>query len=227
MTLLLVEDDDILGFALQKALTKSGYTVFHALDGNSARQLWQQQMPELVLLDLGLPHRDGLSLLEQMRQQEGMSTPVIILTARDGLEDRVSGLDRGADDYLVKPFAIDELLARIRALLRRTVPTKARLQFAALVWDAETRTAFIREEILTLTPREALVLESMLTSPRRSVSKERLITLFNSWDRNPGINAVEVTVFRLRRKLAEHGILIETVRSFGYALKVLDDAKIP
>ncbi len=226
MTILLVEDDDILAFALEKALTKSGYVVCHASDGNSARQLWQHHLPDLVLLDLGLPQRDGLSLLQLMRQ-EGMTTPVMILTARDGLDDRVTGLDGGADDYLIKPFAIDELFARIRALLRRSPASHPRLQFSDLIWDPQTRTAYIQGEILALTPREAQILEAMLTNPRRSISKERLIALFNSWDKNPGTNAVEVTVFRLRRKLADFGISIETVRSFGYALRMQDDTTFP
>jgi len=174
---------------------------------------------DAVLLDLGLPRREGLEVLRNMRKR-GATLPVMILTARDTVEDRVRGLDAGADDYLLKPFALDELLARLRALLRRTHGVAdTRIRVGRLSFDSIKRQASVDEKPLVLSAREMEVLEILLNHAGRVLAKESIADRLTGWDEGVGDNAVEVYVHRLRRKLADSGVMIRTLRGLGYLLE--------
>lgn len=218
MRILLVEDDAMLGNAISRSLVKSGYAVDWAKDGYDADLALHGQIYEAVVLDIGLPRMDGFEVLRRLRSRK-LNVPVIMLTARDDLDDRVQGLDLGADDYLTKPFKLPELEARLRAHIRRShTITTSSIQCGALTLDTKDRVVTVDGETLALSPRELSVLETLLLRTGRVVSKESLVEILCSWDEDVGSNAIEVYVHRLRKKLEPHGINIRTVRGLGYLL---------
>ncbi|MDA5194414.1 response regulator [Govanella unica] len=219
MRILLIEDDADLGFGISLALGKLNYKLDLAGDGIAAEHMLLTQSYDLIILDLGLPKMDGFGVLRQIRHRK-IDTPVLILTARDSIEDRVAGLDAGADDYLVKPFAMTELTARIRALLRRSLGGEtAVLRNGVLTLDTASQIAKAGDKFLKLTPREFILLELIMRKSGQIVHKSDLIDRFSDWDNELGENAIEVSIFRLRKKLAPYGITIQTIRGAGYLME--------
>jgi two-component system OmpR family response regulator len=219
MKILLVEDDPVLGEAVMLATRQAGFAVDWARDGVQADAALAGFAYDAMLLDLGLPRREGMAVLRSLRQA-GSSMPVMILTARDTVEDRVRGLDSGADDYLLKPFSLDELLARLRALLRRAVgKADSETRLGKLVFDSVKRQARIGEAALVLSAREISVLEILLNNAGRVIAKEVIVDRLTGWDEGVGDNAVEVYIHRLRRKLEDSGVSIRTLRGLGYLLE--------
>jgi two-component system, OmpR family, response regulator QseB len=214
MELLLIEDDEVLGDAIRTGLSQEGYAVGWEREGNQAARALKERPYDLVLLDLQLPGRAGLDLLKATRSH-GNPTPVLIITARDTTTDLVRGLDAGADDYLVKPFDLDELYARVRALLRRTSGAHISvLRHGDLTLDLATHTAVLRGASIDLSPREFVVLRLLIESTGKVLSRKRLEEALYGWDHNLGSNAVEVHVHHLRRKLGPD--FIHTLRGVGY-----------
>lgn len=217
----MVEDDRSVRAALDRALRAQDYEVVTAEDGLGALTAVARYDPDLVVLDLGLPGVDGLSVCRRLRA-DGDDRPVLVLTARAGVDDRVTGLDVGADDYLVKPFALDELLARIRALLRRAGPSEpTRLRHADLTLDPDTREVRRGERPIELTDLEFRLLEHFLANPRIVLTREALLDHVWGPERPSTENALEVYVGYLRRKLEAGGEprLLHTVRGVGYVLR--------
>ncbi|MDZ7828934.1 MAG: response regulator transcription factor [Halofilum sp. (in: g-proteobacteria)] len=214
MNLLLVEDDKLIGSGLLQAFEREGYTVTWLRDGGRARAIMTEQSFDLVVLDLGLPLVDGMELLAQWRRK-GVVTPVLVLTARDTTEDKVQGLDEGADDFLTKPFELGELLARLRALVRRHSEGPI-LQHGDLRLDCEQMTATHGSEPLKLSRREFLLLRILLGRPGKVYTRAQLEAELYEDDHEVSSNAVEVHVHNLRRKVATD--LIETVRGIGYRI---------
>lgn len=216
MRVLLVEDDPMIGDSLRKGLRGEGFTVDWAQDGRDAELALETVDYALVLLDLGLPKKDGLSVLRGWRER-GSTVPVLILTARDAVPDRVAGLDGGADDYLVKPFDLTELLARMRALLRRQAG-RARdlIEIGALRLDPVARTVEYRGQPVQLSGREFALLHALVEAGNAVLSREQLEDRLYGWGEEVESNAVEVHVHNLRRKLSAQ--LIRTVRGVGYRL---------
>lgn len=218
LRILLVEDDNILANALSVALRQSGHVVDLVTDGNSADTALCHDVYDLLLLDLGLPGMDGLQILKHLRSRKS-HLPVMILTARDALADRVSGLDLGADDYLTKPFDLPELEARIRALVRRKHGILDTLiEFGPLRYDTAGKRVTVDNQPLDLSAREIGVLEILLLRAGRVVSKEHLADRLYGWGDEVGDNAIEVGIHRLRKKLEPVGITIRTIRGLGYLL---------
>jgi two-component system OmpR family response regulator len=218
LRLLIAEDDPLIADALIRAMRADGYAVDHTTSGQEADDALRQYAYELVILDLGLPRLDGLDILRRLRAR-GSPVPVLVLTARDALQDRVTGLDAGADDYLVKPFDLPELEARVRALLRRQRPSlSGRLRFGDCLIDLTGRSVFHDGLRVDLSAREFGVLEVLATRAGRAVSKEQLLESLTGWDEDVGTNAIEVYVHRLRKKLEPGGINIRTIRGLGYLL---------
>ena len=225
MRILLVEDHIELSHWLAKALRDANLTVEWASNGADADALLHTQDYSLVILDLTLPKMDGLEVLKRLRARGGprAKTPVMILTARGGLEERVQGLNLGADDYLAKPFELTELEARVKALLRRSVLGGERLQrCGVLAYDLETRRFTLGEELLTLTSREQAVLEALIARPGRVMSKEQLASQVFGLDEEASPDAIEIYVHRLRKKLDGHPVAIVTFRGLGYLLESRD-----
>jgi two-component system response regulator TctD len=220
MKLLLVEDDPSMQATLQRTLSRRGMEVAVCGDGSQALGLWHSGHPDVVLLDLTLPGMDGLHVLEEARRA-GLSTPVLILTARGTVGDLVIGLNSGADDYLPKPFDLDELEARLRALHRRRPAGVDMLAPAvgALRCDRESGAVYHGSDILDLTPRELALLQALMTKPGHAVSKEKLFELVFPGESDVQYEAVEVVVYRLRTKLAPTGAKLMTLRGLGYVLK--------
>jgi two-component system, OmpR family, response regulator len=219
MKILLVEDDPTLGEAVMLAIRQAGFAVDWTRDGVQAESALAGYAYDAVLLDLGLPRREGLEVLRNLRKR-GATLPVMILTARDTVEDRVRGLDAGADDYLLKPFALDELLARLRALLRRAHGVAdTRIHLGRLEYDSVKRQVRVGETPLVLSAREVEVLEILLHHAGRVTAKEAIADRLTGWDEGVGDNAVEVYVHRLRRKLEGSGVAIRTLRGLGYLLE--------
>jgi len=219
MNVLLVEDDVSLSDGIARILLGAGHAVDARTSGVEALEATQRGRFDLMLLDIGLPGIDGYEVLRRLRAAED-PTPVLVLSARDQIGDRVYGLDLGADDYLAKPFVMAELGARIRALLRRAqVQASARITHGPLVMDKAARRAYLAGEHLDLTAREWAVLEILLEKAEKVVSKESIIQLVARWDDDLSLNAIEVYVSRLRAKLEPAGIRIRTVRGFGYMLE--------
>lgn len=216
MRLLLAEDDPVLSSGLQSALGQAGYRVDHFSDGVSAQQALDLESYDIVVLDLGLPGRDGNNILQALRQR-GDTLPILVLTARDGIDDRVRSLDLGADDYLVKPFDLDELLARLRAL-RRRYGGRADLviQYRGLVLDPQTHRVTLEGEEVKLSTREFTLLETMLENAGRVLSRERLEQALYGWNDGVESNALEVHIHNLRRKLGKS--FIRNVRGVGYLM---------
>jgi two-component system response regulator QseB len=217
MRLLLVEDDPALGEGVRVALRQEGYTVDWLKDGVSAVHALLSETFDLVVLDLGLPRLDGIDVVRQLRKS-GSTLPVLILTARDDTEARVGGLDAGADDYLVKPFDVKELKARIRALLRRSVGRpKMLIEHAGVTLDPTTQQVGYQGKLVPITPKEYLLLHELLAQPGKVFSRERLAQLLYGWDEQAESNTLEVLVHHLRRKLFSD--LIRTVRGIGYLVE--------
>ena len=224
MRLLLVEDDVMVASGIKLGLTNAGYTVDWVGSAERAEQALDGESFDLAIVDIGLPGVDGLELTRRLRTR-GLTMPVLILTARDALHDRVQGLDLGADDYMVKPFELPELLARLRALLRRSqAATTAVLSFGPLELDTAGRRASIRtgdgEQVIELGPREWTVLEYLLINAPKPASKDKLLQALTGWDKEITPNAVEVYVSRLRGKLEPHGVALRSIRGFGYRLEL-------
>jgi two-component system, OmpR family, response regulator MprA len=212
--ILVVDDDAPIRRMLDRTLSAEGYAVEAAADGGAALAAVERSAPDLIVLDVAMPGLDGLAVCRRVRER-GLATPVLLLTARDALADRVAGLDAGADDYLVKPFETDELLARVRALLRRGRAPESALAFGDLQLDLETRTVTRAGSAVALSTRESDLLELLLRSPRRVVSREHAVAQIWGGAANP--NVVDRYVSNLRRKLGDPS-LIETVRGVGFVL---------
>ena len=216
MRLLLVEDDAMIGAAAQQGLRQDGYAVDWVRDGAQADAALAATPYDLVLLDLGLPRRDGLALLRGWRER-GRDVPVLIVTARDAVGDRVAGLDAGADDYLVKPFDLDELAARVRAVLRRRAGRSAPvLRIGDLELDTAARRVRWKGREVALSARELALLEALAQRPGAYLTRAQLEERVYGWDQEVASNAIEVHIHALRRKLDP--ALIRNVRGLGYTL---------
>ena len=220
MRILVVEDNRRLNTSLKTSLEEDGYAVYVAYDGDEGEDFALAAPYDLILLDVMLPKKDGFSLCRDLRQQ-GIHAPILMLTARDAVDDRIDGLDSGADDYLVKPFSMNELRARLRALLRRNKPEKtALLQVGDLSMDPANHQVQRGNTPIDLTPREFAILEYMMRSPNRILTREMIETHVWNFDFISGSNVVDVYIRRLRRKIDNlyEFKLLETVRGVGYRL---------
>ncbi|MEK8027332.1 response regulator transcription factor [Pseudaquabacterium rugosum] len=241
LKLLLIEDDPDLQATLVRTFARRQLQVVACADGARALDRWRASVPDVVLLDLSLPGRDGLQVLGDARA-EGLTTPVIILTARGTVGDRILGLNTGADDYLPKPFDLDELEARVRALARRqpartgpgatggpAAPGRAGAPdlppaFCGLRADADSGAVYWHSSALELAPREAALLRALLARPGQAVAKERLFELVFPGQDEVQLEAIEVVAYRLRKRLADTGARLVTLRGLGYLLKADGDA---
>jgi two-component system response regulator MprA len=214
-SILIVDDDAPVRRMLERTLAAEGHVVSSAPDGGQALAAVERSMPDLVILDVAMPGLDGLAVCRRLREL-GVASPILLLTARDAIADRVAGLDAGADDYLVKPFAVEELTARVRALTRRGQPAAERLMVGDLALELATRTATRGGRSLELTAREADLLELLMRNQRNVVSREMALDVV--WDDEAGANVVDRYVAYLRRKLGEPP-LIHTVRGLGFTLR--------
>lgn len=218
MRILIVEDDPVLADGLQVSLRNAEYAVDWVPDGAMADRVLKDKVYDVMILDLGLPKLDGFEVLKRLRAR-GSKLPVLILSAREGTEDRVRGLDLGGDDYMVKPFSLPEMEARVRALLRRGMgATQSLLIHGSLAFDSASRMAAVDGKPLDLSGREISVLEVLLLRAGRVVSKEQLVEHLYSFNEEVGMNAIEVYVHRLRKKIEGAGVTIRTVRGLGYLL---------
>jgi two-component system, OmpR family, response regulator len=226
MRILLVEDDVMLASGVKLGLCQAGYAVDWVPSAERAEMAFQDHSFDAAVVDLGLPGLDGLELTRRLRKA-GQGLPILILTARDALNDRVNGLDSGADDYMVKPFELPELLARLRALLRRSqAATSAVLSFGPLELDTAFRRARLvdetgQEHALELGPREWTVMSYLLTHAPKPASKDKLLQALTGWDKEITANAVEVYISRLRGKLEPFGVTLKSIRGFGYRLELM------
>ena len=234
MRLLLVEDDPYLQENLVRSLSRRGLQVTSASTAAQAVSVWQSLRPDVVLLDLTLPDGDGLNVVSQVRQM-GFTTPVLVLTARATVGDRVLGLNSGADDYMAKPFDLDELEARLNALYRRTKSAQTAsssqpdtgqarsglqtLQLGAVSLDTLNGVAYLHQQAMELTPREVAMLQALMAHAGQAVSKERLFSAVFPDELDVQFEAIEVVAYRLRKKLTETGISLVTLRGLGYLLK--------
>ncbi|MET0597036.1 MAG: response regulator transcription factor [Mesorhizobium sp.] len=216
----MVEDDKMIGEGLQKALTQSGFAANWVQNGDSAEVTLMNEIYDLIILDLGLPDRSGLELLRWLRGKM-LQTPVLILTARDSVMDRVGGLDAGADDYLLKPFALEELEARIRSLLRRSVGQAGQegwLRHEKLALNPKTHEAQFDQAKAILSGREFALLFALMRSPQAILSKAQLEERIYGWNEEVASNAVEVHIHQIRKKLGSE--VIKNLRGVGYTLSV-------
>lgn len=217
MRLLLVEDDELLGDAIKVGLKQEGYTVDWIKDGHSAANALTDNEFDLVVLDLGLPKKSGLEVLKELRAM-GKNLPVMILTAKDSVQDRVLGLDSGADDYLVKPFDLDELCARLRVLQRRTVGRSAPIiEHGNISLDPAAHKVLLKGEVVNLSMREFALLQHLLENIGRVIPRTRLEEKLYGWDAEVESNSLEVFIHHLRKKLGTE--LIRTVRGVGYMIE--------
>ncbi|MXS80306.1 two component transcriptional regulator, winged helix family [Nitrosomonas eutropha] len=218
MRILVVEDDSLVASGIKQGLTNAGYTVDVANTAGSAEIHLRDENFDLVVVDIGLPDMDGLMLVQRLRNRQ-MRLPVLVLTARGSMEDTIAGLDVGADDYMVKPFRLPELAARIRALIRRAHSVAStELRHDQLILNTGSHTATLHGQPLFLTMREWTILEILLMASPKVVSKDKLLQSLAGWDKNITPNAIEVHVSRLRAKIALGGIGIRTVRGIGYRI---------
>jgi two-component system response regulator QseB len=217
MRLLLIEDDRMIGEGLQKALRKSGFAVNWVQDGETANSTLQDTEYDLIILDLGLPDFSGLDVLRRLRKG-GSTIPVLILTAQDALSDKVKGLDAGADDYLLKPFALEELEARIRSLMRRqSGQADSWLYHGKLSLNPKTYEAVYEDARATLSSREFAVLRALIKMPNAILSKSQIEESLYGWNEEIASNTVEVHIHQLRKKLGTS--VIKNIRNVGYTLK--------
>jgi len=219
MRILVAEDDAVLADAVQRSLRQSGHAVDWVQNGAQAEDAVQVERFDLLILDLGLPKLHGLEVLRKLRAR-GSSLPVLILTAADSVEQRVKGLDLGADDYMAKPFSLQELEARVRALTRRGLGTASTIiKHGPLTFDATGRVAYINDQMIELSARELSLLEVLLQRAGRLVSKDQLVERLCEWGEEVSNNAIEVYIHRLRKKIEKGPIRIATVRGLGYCLE--------
>lgn len=224
MRILVVEDDITLGTAMLQSLVHAGYATDRVTNVADALHVLAVENFDALVLDLGLPDGDGYDVVRYLRKH-GLALPVLILTARDAVEDRVQGLDLGADDYVVKPVAMAELQARLRALIRRsTGASNPRLNLGRLELDTPGKRAYVAGQALDLSSREWSVLEYLATHSRRIVSKDQLIQAITAWDQELSANAIEAYVHRVRVKIEGSGVVIRTVRGLGYMLEETENA---
>jgi DNA-binding response OmpR family regulator len=222
MRVLLVEDDSLLADAVVSGLRSAGFAADRVESAEHAELALASEHFDLIILDIGLPGISGLQWLRALRQRRSGAArvPVLILTARDGLDDRVDGLDLGADDYLVKPVELRELVARCRALIRRTGTIAAEsVRFGPLELDTGARALRAGDRAIDLTPREWSILEYLILHATAVVSKDKLVQAISGWEDNLATNAIEVYVSRLRAKLEATGVRIRTVRGVGYRIE--------
>jgi len=219
--ILVVEDDALLAVGLERVLTRTGYAVDHAATGKYADRMLIQEEFGLVILDVGLPDLDGFELLRRLRSRRS-AAKILVLTARDAVEDRVRGLDLGADDYLTKPFSVSEFEARVRALTRRAMAPTTRWSAAGITIDVAAKRIHIGDQPVELTPREWALFELFLASPGRVLSKDQIAENLTTIDDQLSSNAIEVHVSRLRSKLELSKLNIRTVRGFGYLCEIGD-----
>lgn len=223
MRILLVEDDELLGDGLRTGLAQYGHTVDWLKDGASADQALKTENFDVIVLDLGLPRLSGIEVLQNFRGR-GQTTPVIILTARESIEDRIKGLDNGADDYLIKPFDLDELCARLRALQRRfNARAESTLSHGNVVLDPAAHIVKMDGEIVNVSRREFALLNKLLENVGRVLSRENLAQSLYGWGEDVDSNALEVHVHNLRKKFGQDFIL--TIRGIGYMIDKSKDAK--
>jgi heavy metal response regulator len=221
MRILLVEDDKKVASFIHKGLEEEGYAVDVAPDGEAGLFMALDRLHDLIILDVMLPKKPGFQVLRELRQEK-VATPVLLLTARDTVEDKVQGLDAGADDYLTKPFAFAELLARVRALMRRRAEARTpTLQIADLVLDPATRSVTRGDQPITLTNREFALLEYLLRNPGRVLSRTMIADHVWDYDFDTGTNVIDVYVNYLRKKIdaGREPKLLHTVRGAGYVLR--------
>ena len=219
MRILIAEDDQVLADGLLRALRSGGYAVDRVADGAAADAALASQEFDLLILDPGLPRVHGLEVLRRLRAR-GSAVPVLILTAADSVEQRVTGLDLGADDYMAKPFSLQELEARVRALTRRGLGTaSAVIRHGPLTFDASGRVAYLNDQMLELSAREIGLLEVLLQRTGRLVSKDQLVERLCEWGEEVSTNAIEVYIHRLRKKIEQGPVRIATVRGLGYCLE--------
>lgn len=219
MRLLIVEDDLVIANGLVRALTQAEYAVDHVKDGKQALRAINDDVYDLVILDLGLPTMDGMTLLSQLRQQAN-PIAVLILTAREDVATRVEALDVGADDFLTKPFHLEELEARVRALIRRSkLGNNLPLQCGNLKLDVANKLATINDQAVALSARELHLLETLMMRMGKIIAKEQIMESLCNWDETLGDNAIEVYIHRLRKKIEPSGANIRTVRGLGYMLE--------
>ncbi len=222
--ILIIEDDEAIQRILRRALTYEGYVVESAQDGESGLKLFRESRPDLVVLDWMLPGIDGLEVCQRLRAAS--KVPILMLTAKDTVQDRVQGLDAGADDYIVKPFQVEEFLARVRALLRRTEAERAPvLKFADLALDTRTRRARRGQRVIPLTAREFDLLELFMRHPRQVLTREMIFDRIWGYDFSGESNVLDVYIRYLRQKLEAEGEprLIHTLRSVGYVLRETEE----
>jgi two-component system OmpR family response regulator len=219
---LIVEDDALLAEGLTSVLGRAGHVVVRATTGKHADLLLANEEFEFVVLDVGLPDIDGFEVLRRLRQRRS-TTKVLVLTARDAVDDRVRGLDLGADDYLTKPFSVKEFEARVRALLRRGIAPATPWSVAGMTVDVAAKRVRIVERTIDLTPREWTLLELFLTHPGRVLSKDQIADSIFTFDEQLSPNAIEVHVSRLRTKIEPVGSRLRTVRGFGYLWEAGDE----
>ena len=222
MRILIAEDDQVLADGLLRALRASGYAVDQVGSGTEADAALTAHEFDLVILDLGLPKMHGFDVLRKLRARggAGSSVPVLILTAADSVEQRVKGLDLGADDYMAKPFSLQELEARVRALIRRGLGTASHLlKHGPLTFDATGRVAYLNDQMVELSARELSLLEVLLQRAGRLVSKDQLVERLCEWGEEVSNNAIEVYIHRLRKKIEQGPVRIATVRGLGYCLE--------
>jgi two-component system OmpR family response regulator len=222
MRILVVEDDSLLAQGLTRILSRAGHAVDQAENGLQADKALRAAPYELVVLDIGLPDIDGFEVLRRLRRRHA-ATNVLVLTARDAVEDRVHGLDLGADDYLTKPFSVNEFEARVRALLRRTSLPAGAVSMGGLTVDVEAKRVRVNGTSVELTVREWALLELFMARPGRVLSKEQIAQQLADYDAQLTPNAIEVYVSRLRAKIESAGVRIRTVRGFGYLWETTDD----
>ncbi|MHA6492824.1 response regulator [Pseudomonas borbori] len=223
MRILLVEDHPQLAASVAQALRSGGWTVDVLHDGVAADLALASEEYALAILDIGLPRLDGFQVLARLRER-GKTLPVLMLTARGEVKDRVHGLNLGADDYLAKPFELSELEARVKALLRRSLLGGEQLQRCGeLLYDLGTRRFSVRGESLSLTSREQAVLEAMISRPGRVMSKEQLAAQVFGLDEDASADSIEIYIHRLRKKLEGSGVRIVTFRGLGYLLEAVGD----
>lgn len=219
MRVLLVEDDPALRLGVRRALEAEGMQVDAVPDGDQAIAATATATYDLAVLDINLPRKDGFGVLQHWRDR-GAGFPVLMLTARDDVADKVKALNAGADDYLAKPFEVAELVARLRALLRRHRGVSTNLcTLGELQFDITARELSWKGERIALSPREAALIELLMASPGKPVFKERIVSAMSSWRSDFSANAVEIYVLKLRRKLEHTDVRISTVRGVGYAME--------
>lgn len=223
MRILLVEDDELLGDGLRTGLIQYGYVVDWLKDGLSADQALKTETFELVVLDLGLPKMSGITILQNLRAR-GLTMPVLILTARESIEDRVKGLDSGADDYLTKPFDLDELCARLRALQRRfSSRAEPLIVYENITLDPAAHTVTLNDEIINVSRREFALLHKLLENAGRVLSREHLTQSLYGWGEDVDSNALEVHIHNLRKKFGQD--FIHTIRGIGYMINKSNEEK--